>query len=51
MNKKYLVGLNFQEYVKADNEDEAKEKFSSMYEVKEKHLFADEIESNEEVSE
>ena len=51
MKKKYLVGLNFQEYVEADNEEEAKEKFSDMYEVKGKYLFADEIESNEEAEE
>ena len=51
MKKKYLVGLNFQEYVEADNEEEAKEKFSEMYEVRYKYLFADEIESNEETEE
>ena len=51
MKKTYLVGFNFQKYIEADNEEEAKEKFSDMYEVKEKYLFADEIESNEEVTE
>ena len=45
MKKTYLVGFNFQEYIEADNEEEAKEKFSEKHEVKYKYLFADEIES------
>ena len=49
--KTYLVGLNFQEYIEADNEEEAKEKFSDMYGVKDKYLFADEIEDDGEVTE
>ena len=43
MKKTYLVGFNFLEYIEADNEEEAKEKFSEMYEVKYKYLSADEI--------
>ena len=51
MKKTYLVGFYFQEYIEADSEEEAKEKFSDMYEVKYKYLSADEIETNEEVDE
>lgn len=36
--KLYLVGLNFQEYIEAENEEEAMEKFSDMYDISEKHL-------------
>lgn len=49
--KTYLVGLNFQEYIEANDEQEAKEKFSDMYEVKDGYLFAHEIKDNEEATE
>ena len=39
--KRYLIGLNFMEFIEAESEDEAKEKFSEMYEIKEKYLFVD----------
>ena len=40
--KNYLVMLNFMKYIEADSEDEAIEKFSEMYDIKEKYLFASE---------
>ena len=40
--KNYLVMLNFMEHIEADSEDEAIEKFSEMYDIKEKYLFASE---------
>ena len=43
MKKTYLVGLNFQEYIEADNEEEAKEKFSDMCDINPRHLSAHEI--------
>ena len=39
--KRYLIGLNFMEFIEAESEDEAKEKFSEMNEIKEKYLFVD----------
>ncbi len=36
--KVYLVGLNFQEYIYSENEEEAIEKFSNMYDIEERHL-------------
>ena len=36
--KDYLVGLNFEEYIEAESEEEAMEKFSDMYDISEKHL-------------
>ena len=44
--KNYLVMLNFMEYIEAESEDEAIEKFSEMYDIKEKYLS-----TNEEVDE
>ena len=46
--KAYLVGLNFQEYIEAESEEEAMEKFSDMYDIREKHLC---VLSEEEVTE
>ena len=37
--KKYLIGLNFMDYIEAESEEEALEKFSEQYEIKEKLLF------------
>ena len=42
MNK-YLIGLNFLDYVEAENEEEALEKFSEQYEIKEKLLFVADV--------
>ena len=36
--KAYLVGLNFQEYIAAESEEEAMEKFSDMYDISERYL-------------
>lgn len=36
--KVYLVGLNFEEYIEAENEEEAMEKFSDMYDINERYL-------------
>ena len=36
--KNYLVMLNFMEYIEAESEDEAFEKFSEMYDIKETYL-------------
>lgn len=36
--KDYLVGLNFQEYIEAQSEEEAMEKFSDMYDISERYL-------------
>ena len=42
MNK-YLIGLNFLDYVEAENEEAAIEKFSEQYEIKEKFLFVADV--------
>lgn len=42
--KEYMVGLNFMEPIEADSEEQAKEFFSERYDIKEKYLFAYEIE-------
>ena len=36
--KYYLVGLNFEEYIEAETEEEAVEKFSDMYDISERYL-------------
>ena len=36
--KEYLVGLNFEEYIEAESEEEAMEKFSDMYDISERYL-------------
>lgn len=46
--KRYLVMLDFMEYIEAESEDEAIEKFSEMYDIKEKYLFAREEVDEEE---
>lgn len=43
----YLVGLNFQDYIEADSESEAIERFSDRYDIKQKYLFADECNETE----
>ena len=45
--KNYLVMLNFMEYIEAESEDEAIEKFSEMYDISEKYLSANVEEENE----
>ena len=40
----YLVGMNFQEYIEADSEAEAIERFSDRYDINQKYLSADKIE-------
>lgn len=40
MMKSYLVMLDFMEYIDAETEDEAIEKFSEMYDIPIKHLTA-----------
>ena len=45
MNK-YLIGLNFLDYIEAESE-EALEKFSEQYEIKEKLLFVADVISEE----
>ena len=47
--KNYLVMLNFMEYIEAESEDEAIEKFSEMYHIKEKYLSASEEVEEEQV--
>ena len=47
--KNYLVMLNLMEYIEAESEDEAIEKFSEMYDIKEKYLFASEEVEEEEL--
>ena len=49
MNK-YLIGLNFMDYIEAESEEEALEKFSEQYEIKEKFLFVSDV-IKEEVAE
>ena len=46
--KYYLVGLNFEEYIEAESEEEAMEKFSDMYDISERYLC---VLSEEEVEE
>ena len=46
MNK-YLIGLNFLDYIEAESEEEAIEKFSEQYEIKEKFLFVCNVISEE----
>ena len=41
--KKYLIGLNFMDYIEAESEEEAIEKFSEQYEIKEKLLFVADV--------
>lgn len=41
--KSYIVGLNFEDFIDAENEEEAKEKFSDMYDINPRHLSAHEI--------
>ena len=41
--KKYLIGLNFMDYIEAESEEEALEKFSEQYEIKEKFLFVSDV--------
>ena len=36
--KEYLVGLNFEEYIEAESEEEAMEKFGDMYDISERYL-------------
>ena len=40
---KYLIGLNFMDYIEAESEDEAIEKFSEQYDIKEKFLFVSNV--------
>ena len=42
MNK-YLIGLNFLDYIEAESEEEALEKFSEQYEIKEQFLFVSDV--------
>lgn len=42
MNK-YLIGLNFMDYIEAESEEEAIEKFSEQYDIKEKFLFVSNV--------
>ena len=46
MNK-YLIGLNFMDYIEAESEEKALEKFSEQYEIKEKFLFVSDVISEE----
>ena len=46
MNK-YLIGLNFMDYIEAESEEESLEKFSEQYEIKEKLLFVSDVISEE----
>ena len=40
---KYLIGLNFLDYIEAESEEEALEKFSEQYDIKEKFLFVSDV--------
>ena len=40
---KYLIGLNFMDYIVAESEEEAIEKFSEQYDIKEKFLFVADV--------
>ena len=40
---RYLIGLNFMDYIEAESEEEALEKFSEQYEIKEKFLFVADV--------
>ena len=40
---KYLIGLNFMDYIEAESEEEAIEKFSEQYDIKEKFLFVADV--------
>ena len=40
---KYLIGLNFLDYIEAESEEEAIEKFSEQYDIKEKFLFVADV--------
>ena len=40
---KYLIGLNFMDYIEAESEEEALKKFSEQYEIKEKFLFVSDV--------
>ena len=42
MNK-YLIGLNFMDYIEAESEEEAIEKFSEQYDIKEKFLYVSDV--------
>ena len=42
MNK-YLIGLNFMDYIEAESEEEAIEKVSEQYDIKEKFLFVADV--------
>ena len=46
MNK-YLIGLNFLDYIEAESEEAAIEKFSEQYDIKEKFLFVSDVLSEE----
>ena len=39
----YLIGLNFLDYIEAESEEEAIEKFSEQYDIKEKFLFVSDV--------
>ena len=41
--RKYLIGLNFMDYIEAESEEEAIEKFSEQYDIKEKFLFVSDV--------
>ena len=41
--RKYLIGLNFLDYIEAESEEEAIEKFSEQYDIKEKFLFVSNV--------
>lgn len=45
--KKFLVGLNFQEFIEANDEDEAIEKFGDRYKINCKYLDAEEVEDED----
>ena len=47
MVNKYLIGLNFLDYIEAESEEAAIEKFSEQYDIKEKFLFVADVISEE----
>ena len=47
MVNKYLIGLNFLDYLEAESEEAAIEKFSEQYDIKEKFLFVADVISEE----
>jgi len=46
--QEYLVALNFMEHIEAEDEDEAIRIFSERYDIKNKYLYANLVDEEEE---